>query len=166
MILTEAKQVRELLGRTDLGRIDLDDLMQEVTLAAISAVADRRYRPHPRIDPRFARRRWLIGIAVKKLAHLRDKASHRREVPRWDPWWRGGEPVEDAGRRLEAREAIGMMEELPWWARDVLCLAAQGFSLLEMADLRGISPGTAASRLRYARQKLAAMLRRRGAAPW
>jgi RNA polymerase sigma-70 factor (ECF subfamily) len=159
--MAEAVHMREFLRRAGVDRVDLDDVMQEVAIGAVLAVAEGRYRPDPRVEPRLALRRWLSGIALKQLSHLRTRAHRWREVPCSDPWCNEHEPAEHLGPQRDAREALATLAALPRWARDMLLLVAEGLTLRRIAAFRGMPIGTAAARIRRARARFAALLARR-----
>ncbi|WP_437314731.1 hypothetical protein [Sorangium sp. So ce385] len=56
---------------------------------------------------------------------------------------------------------LGALADLPPWQREALLAVDLPASLVQYAKARGMSPGTAASRLRIARAALARALRRR-----
>lgn len=64
------------------------------------------------------------------------------------------------GERIDAAEALMAIAGMALWAREVLVLAALGHAGTEIADILGIPLGTAGSRLRLARARLARKLRR------
>ncbi len=186
LIVAEARAVREMLLRAGIRRPDLDDVMQETIIGAVVAVRRGRYRPNPAIEPRFAMRRWLVGIAFNQLSHLHRKAHRRWEMLtdetvepaeaapslgwccillRSDQRFRALARQSAAPPSLEAYviawETLRVLSLLPRWARDVLLLVALGSGPVEIARIRGIPTGTAMSRILYARRKLAALLARR-----
>jgi RNA polymerase sigma-70 factor (ECF subfamily) len=94
--------VRQALRWLGVAEHDLDDLLQEVMLAAYRGL--HRYDPHraaaaPDVDPHRRRagdlgnhpgsaeplldalRRWLFGITWRQVSHYKDRAYRRREVP-------------------------------------------------------------------------------------
>jgi DNA-directed RNA polymerase specialized sigma24 family protein len=70
------------------------------------------------------------------------------ECPRSDPW-----------DQLAAREDLAALIDLPAWRGDVLALLAHGYGPTELAELCGIPIGTAANRIRLARERAAKILR-------
>ncbi|WP_437927083.1 hypothetical protein WMF37_50000 [Sorangium sp. So ce291] len=62
--------------------------------------------------------------------------------------------------QIEAREMLEALAELKPWQREALLAVDQPASLAQYAKARGMHPGTAASRLRLAREALALRLRR------
>ncbi|WP_437305190.1 hypothetical protein [Sorangium sp. So ce388] len=62
--------------------------------------------------------------------------------------------------QLQARETLEALADLPDWQREILMAVDQPESLVAFARSRGMHPGTAASRLRIAREALALRLRR------
>lgn len=139
--------VWRLLRRLGLGEGDADDAAQQVFLAAsgrLSAVEPARERP------------FLYGVALNVGARARRSLGRRRE-----------EPLEAAGERaarepnaeqvLEQREARALLDqlldEMPEDLRVVFVLfELEELSTPEIAEVCAIPVGTAASRLRRARE--------------
>lgn len=85
-------------------------------------------------------------------------------MPVDDPWAATGEERVDpwhVGEGIDAAEALMAIAGMPLWAREVLVLAALGHGGIEIAKLLRIPLGTAGSRLRLARARLARKFRRR-----
>ena len=160
-VMVEAAHVRECFRRAVAHDDDLDDLMQEVVIAAVQAIEQGRYRPDPTVDPRLIFNRWLMEIAFRQFSHFRHKAHRRLEVLRWDPWWPVPDPAQHLDAQRDAREALALLKALPPWARDLLLLIAKGRTFAEIADRYGIPEGTAATRIRRARRRFATLLARR-----
>jgi RNA polymerase sigma-70 factor (ECF subfamily) len=139
--------VWRLLRRLGLGQGDADDAAQQVFLAAsgrLSAVEPARERS------------FLYGVALNVGARARRSLGRRRE-----------EPLEAAGERatrepnaeqvLERREARALLDqlldEMPEDLRVVFVLfELEELSTPEIAEVCAIPVGTAASRLRRARE--------------
>ncbi|WP_437713059.1 sigma-70 family RNA polymerase sigma factor [Sorangium sp. So ce448] len=144
--------------------VDLDDVCQDVVLGAWMSSQAGRYRPDRTREPLDTLRRWLFGVCRFHCTHYHERAFRRREVPVDDPWAATGEERVDpghVGERIDAAEALMAIVGLPLWAREVLVLAALGHGGTEIADILRIPLGTASSRLRLARARLARKLRRR-----
>ncbi|KYF57930.1 hypothetical protein BE08_25895 [Sorangium cellulosum] len=140
---------------------DRADVEQAVVIAAWSAIRRGMFRPNPRDRPRDALRKWLHGIAWRQAAHYFESAYVRRFILDPQPLGRLREPV---GPSLEAqvaaREVLEALASLPQWQVEALLAVDQPASLVQYAKDRGMSPGTAASRLRIAREALSVRLRR------
>lgn len=102
--------VRAHLRKLDVAARDIDDLTQEVMLAAWEKVCEGEFRVHPGVSARWATEGWLFGIAWRRVSHYRDRAHRRREVLM-------PEPLREA--RPRSMEPLGVLE-----ARSALqCLA-------------------------------------------
>ncbi|WP_434042704.1 MULTISPECIES: RNA polymerase sigma factor [Sorangium] len=161
-ILRERRLIRAVLHAGGVAARDRADVEQQVLLAAWDAVRRNMYRPDPADDPRRAIRRWLFGVCWRKVSHHVNSAWSRRAVLHAQPLGLLREPV---GPNLEAqvaaREVLEALTELKPWQVEALLSVDDPESLVQYAKRRGMSPGTAASRLRIAREALALKLRRR-----
>jgi RNA polymerase sigma-70 factor (ECF subfamily) len=160
LVIAEAWQVREYLRRAGTIDADLDDVMQETMIAAVVAVARGRYRPDPALPPRKVLFRWLLGIALRQLSHLQQRAYRRREVLSGAPGERCDVGSPSAEARAIARQTLRALAELDPKLRDVIALDALGWTAREIADHLGIPVGTVFTRIRAARRELARLLRR------
>ncbi|MGK4007899.1 sigma-70 family RNA polymerase sigma factor [Sorangium sp. So ce1036] len=162
-IAEQAPFIRGVLRGLGVRAVDVDDVCQDVMTGAWTSSEAGRYRPDPARDARDAIQRWLFGVCLNYASHYRDRAFRRREVLVAEPWSVASEPRDtaDPGDRLDAECALLGMWELPFWAREVLILAALGHGPTEIAAKLGIPLGTASSRMRLARTRLARKLRRR-----
>ncbi|WP_437728084.1 sigma-70 family RNA polymerase sigma factor [Sorangium sp. So ce861] len=142
---------------------DRADVEQDILLGAWRSVRRGMYRPDPNADPRKALRAWLYGVAWRKAGHYLGSAYVRRAVLHSDPL---GLLRELAGPNLhaqaEARETLDVLAGLPPWLIEALLAVDEPEPLTEYARRRGLNPHTVASRLRLAREALAALLRKRG----
>ena len=139
--------VWRLLRRLGLGEGDADDAAQQVFLSATNRMSD--------VEP-ARERSFLYGVALNVGARMRRSRGRRRE-----------EPLEAAGER-EAREPNAeqllerrqqrqlldaLLDEMPEDLRVVFVLfELEQLSTPQIAELCGIPVGTAASRLRRARE--------------
>ncbi|XXX76939.1 RNA polymerase sigma factor [Sorangium sp. So ce134] len=163
-IAEQTPYIRGALQGLGVSAVDLDDVTQDVLFGAWTSSQAGRYCPDPSRDPDLALKRWLLGVCFNTSSHYRERAYRRREVPVADPWAAASDERVDAGRlgeRLDAAHAFADIFSLPFWAREVLVLAALGYGSTEIGRMLGISVNTAASRLRLARKRLGAKLRRR-----
>lgn len=138
--------VWRLLRRFGLSPPDADDATQQVFL-----VAARRM---PELEP-GKERSFLYGTAVRIAANLRRSQRRRREEPEAEPV-PSSASMAAPDELLERRRAHAFLDELlarlPEELRRVLVLAEiEQLTLATIAELEGIPPGTAASRLRRAR---------------
>ncbi|XXX76650.1 sigma-70 family RNA polymerase sigma factor [Sorangium sp. So ce134] len=141
---------------------DRADVEQDILLGAWCSVKRGMYRPDPAQDARKALRAWLYGIAWRKTGHYLHSAWVRRAVLHAQPLGRLRELVGiDLHAQTEAREVLEALADLPDWQREALLSVDDPESLVAYARRRGMKPGTAASRLRIAREALALRLRRR-----
>jgi RNA polymerase sigma-70 factor (ECF subfamily) len=144
-----------LLRRLGLPQASADDATQQVFCIAARRVEDIAHG---------SERSFLFGTAVRVAADYRRSAKHR-ERPDQHMADRAdlGPSPEDLADQRRARavldEVLGTMSiEL----RTVLVLfELEQMTKNEVAELLGIPPGTAASRLRLAREEFKACVRRR-----
>ncbi|WP_437990024.1 RNA polymerase sigma factor [Sorangium sp. So ce145] len=134
---------------------DRDDVLQNVLIAAWSAIRAGRYRPDPRVDPRRALQRWLHGITWRQAGHHLERAHIRHEVPVDEPRALVHEGSMDLDGRLLARAALRVLVELPAHHRELLLAAAGPQPMTAYARAHGLNPDTTAGRLRIARKALA-----------
>jgi len=142
-----------VLRRLGLSAADADDATQQVFIVAAEkggAVS------------REAERAFLYAIAVRIGANARRLRSRRREV---SAELVEAEPVsrEDPERQLELSRATHLLDELlsrlpPEQARALVLAEIEQMTVPAIAELEAIPTGTAASRLRLARQAFRASL--------
>ncbi|WP_437637558.1 RNA polymerase sigma factor [Sorangium sp. So ce854] len=141
---------------------DRADVFQNVVMGAWRSVKRGLYRPAPWDDPRKALRGYLHSVARHLSMHYVNSAYVRRCVLDPQPLGRlRGIVGPDLHAQMEARETLRALDELKDWQREALLAVDQPASLVAYAKARGMSPGTAASRLRIAREALELKLRRR-----
>ncbi|WP_437599570.1 sigma-70 family RNA polymerase sigma factor [Sorangium sp. So ce590] len=161
-ILAERSVIVAVLIASGVPQRDRADVEQGILLGAWRSVQRGMYRPDLAQDARKALRAWLYGIAWRKTGHYLGSAWVRRAVLHAQPLGLLREPV---GPSLEAqvaaRETLRAFERLKPWQRDLLLAVDDPRSLVAFAKASGMRPGTAASRLRLAREALALQLRRR-----
>ncbi|WP_437650737.1 RNA polymerase sigma factor [Sorangium sp. So ce362] len=166
-----------LLG---VAEADIDDLLQEVLLAA--------YRSLDRFDPtwcppaddadpagrdawrqhRSAEARWVFGIAWRKVGHYLDRAHRRREVPSGllpAPCGEAVDPAPLSEQRAVERERLGLVIDVLWTLapeRRLLLVLHEAYEvpLVEIARELGINYNTATNRLRLAREDYRAAIQR------
>ena len=139
----------------------VDDVMQEVSLAAVRA---REALPDPaKLAP------WLYQLAVRQSLVYRRKQGRRRKLN--DRYAEGLPPADEARRAVDAlawmlaeerrelvRRAVG---QLPRRDAEVLLLKyVHGWNYAQMTEHMGISHHAVANRLRRARQRLRTELAR------
>ncbi|MGK4007902.1 sigma-70 family RNA polymerase sigma factor [Sorangium sp. So ce1036] len=168
---------------------DLDDLVQEILLAAYesldrfdptSPASTRTPPPHEavsagppphrelRCQHRSAEARWVFGIAWRKVSHHLNRAYRRREVPSGLHPAPHGQPVDlapSSEERIAARErlelAIEVLGTLAPERRILLVLhEAYEVPIVEIARALGINYNTACTRLRLAREDYRAAVAR------
>jgi RNA polymerase sigma-70 factor (ECF subfamily) len=145
--------VWRMLCRMGLCGADADDAAQQVFMTAA--------RKLEAIDA-GTEKRFLYETARRVAANLRRSHRRRREVPQHS-FETAPHPAETPERRAELRRAIelldGLLAELPPEQARVLLLAeVEQCTVPMIAELEGISVGTAASRLRLARAHFRALL--------
>ncbi|WP_437746987.1 sigma-70 family RNA polymerase sigma factor [Sorangium sp. So ce1504] len=168
---------------------DIDDLVQEVLLAAYesldrfdpdypaSASSSPPREADPAADPpqRDGRRprgsaeaRWLFGIAWRKVSKHLERAYRRREVPDGlhpAPRGQAVDPAPSSEQRVAERErlelAIDVLSTIAPERRVLLVLhEACEVPIVEIARELGINYNTAANRLRLAREDYRAAVAR------
>ncbi|AGP36458.1 RNA polymerase sigma factor [Sorangium cellulosum] len=158
-ILAERDIVRATLA--GIPQRDRSDVEQAVFIGAWSAVRRGRFRPDPRVEPRVALRAWLRGISWRQASKYFEAAYTRRVILHAEPLGllRGVVgPSLDA--QIEARDLLRAIERLEPRHQEILLTVDAPETLAAYAAQRGMSQGTAASRLRIARAMLALKLRR------
>ena len=128
------------------GREAADDLLAEVWLRAYSSRTT--YDTH-----QFTALPWLYGIARNVLRmHWRKRPDGAPRAESVDPW---DDVVERMDSAATARSLIPALRALPGPEREILLLVAwEQLTPSEAADVLGIPPGTARSRLHRARLAL------------
>ena len=148
------RMVRRLLG-PGASEADVDDVVQQVFIAA------HRSLPGFRGDAKVTT--WLYGIALRTvLAHLRSWRRHRAMLTRLQtlptsPY------VDDLHQQTERKERLhtawrALMNISPKKRIALLLFEVEGYSAPEIATMLNVREGTVRSRLRHARQELAAQL--------
>ncbi|HUS80070.1 MAG TPA: sigma-70 family RNA polymerase sigma factor [Armatimonadota bacterium] len=136
-----AQTIFHLLLAWGLGREQAEDLLGEVFLA----LADRGARAAEIRDVRA----YLAGVARHRMARLRRRQSREGDPP---PGLVDEAHAPDGAEAVAVRDALG---RLPVQQREVVVLKVwHGLTFDEIGRALGISPNTAASRYRYAIQKL------------
>jgi RNA polymerase sigma-70 factor (ECF subfamily) len=138
----------------------VDDAAQRVFMIAVEKLAT--IRPE-------GERAYLLGIALRVASDARRTVKRRREVSeeeakeRSDPQPSPEELVD----RKRARELLDrILDTMPMDLRAAFAMfEIEGLSLLEVARALGTPPGTAASRVRRAREFFQKALRRFGYDP-
>lgn len=147
--------VWRMLRRLGLEAADAEDAAQHVFLVAV--------RRGLTGSPEQARP-FLYGITTRVAANMRKKLRRRREVTQAEV--ECSEIARSSPERdLEVQQAMSLLdhllEQLPLSLRLVFVLAEiEELSLAEIAKLEGIPQGTAASRLRRAREQFQSELER------
>ncbi|WP_434047124.1 MULTISPECIES: RNA polymerase sigma factor [Sorangium] len=161
-ILAERSLIVAVLVSSGVPKRDREDVAQGIVLGAWRSIERGMYRPDPADEPRKALRRWLFSIAWKQAGHYTGSAWSRRAVLHPSPLGMLREPVGPSlHAQIEAREVLEALADLKPWQVEALLSVDDPESLVQYAKRRGMSPGTAASRLRIAREALALKLRRR-----
>ncbi|WP_437490601.1 hypothetical protein WME75_13990 [Sorangium sp. So ce1014] len=103
----------------------------------------------------------VVWHQLAQDGHYLGSAWVRRAVLHAQPLGRLSEPVGPSlEAQLQAREVLEALASLPPWQAEALLSVDNPESLVAYAKRRGMSPGTAASRLRIAREVLALKIRR------
>ena len=149
LVREQYRFVWRVLRGFGLSPADADDTAQRVFMTAA--------RKLPRIEPLRARS-FVYGVALREANNARRGLRRRREVG--DPREQDDPEPESQGpeRRAELGQARALLQELlgqlPEPLRRVLILAElEQLEVPEIAELEQLPVGTAASRLRLARQR-------------
>jgi RNA polymerase sigma-70 factor (ECF subfamily) len=146
--------------------VDAEDLAQDTLV--------RAYRFYDRFEAGTNFKAWLLRIQMNTFVNRYRRATRERQVfegPMAVPVGEGvmsrasmrglTDPVDDAQRRLIAREISRAFEELSDDARAIVLLAdVEELSYKEIADVVGCPIGTVMSRLHRARKQLQGSLRK------
>jgi RNA polymerase sigma-70 factor (ECF subfamily) len=141
-----------LLRRFGLSSTDADDAAQHVFMTATQKLQQ--------ITP-GSERAYLYGVALRVAQNHKRKQQRRPEHTELDEEWR--EPAATPEQAAQLREAVDLLDRLlstlPEELRRVLVLAeVEQLEVAEIASLEGLPVGTAASRLRRARDAFRAAL--------
>lgn len=139
-----------LLRRVAIGlcknRDQSDDLVQDTVLAALAYQS--QFKPGTNL------RAWLIVILKNKFRSLYRK--RKREVEDPDDMLAKSVPFDDSPlKKMEAREALSLVEMMPPVWRDPLRMLADGATYDEIAIELNEHVGTIKSRINRARTQLA-----------
>lgn len=125
---------------------DVEDLTQDVMLAAWEASEDDRYRPDPAAPPERALQGWLRAIAHHLVDHYRDATRLRREVLMAEPPQRPDiAPTAELilETEQERTEMLAAMQDLPPGQRHVIIAHdLEEETMAEIADHLGIPLST------------------------
>ncbi len=144
-----AEPIYHLLRSRGVGREDAEDILQESFLG----MAERGPKTAQIEDVRA----YLFAIARNKLAALERRRATARNTP-MPPDLVDGDALNPSARAeaLRVQEALG---ELPSEQREVVVLKVwDELTFAEIAEALDIPQNTAASRYRYAREKLRELL--------
>jgi RNA polymerase sigma-70 factor, ECF subfamily len=155
LVKREFRFVWRLLRRLGLSEGDADDAAQQVFLVASRRFADIRTG---------SERSFLYRTALHVASKARRSVDRRREElsGEVEPDAEGAPSMEDLLDRRRARALLdSILDALPLDLRAVLVLhEIDELSTSEIAEVVGVPVGTAASRLRRARELFAERLRR------
>ncbi|MDY7009688.1 MAG: RNA polymerase sigma factor [Planctomycetota bacterium] len=152
--------IRRLVMALGVGVHAAEDILQDVYIAALGRKGDR-------LD-RKSLRRWLFRVAINRCYQESRKHRRRRKILRRLASWFGKETADpSAGGKVALRdehEAVrSVLETLDERLKAPLVLRYyQDMNSKEIAKILGIPDSTVRSRLREAREKLAAELRKAG----
>jgi len=155
-------KLRRLVAAMGVRQCDVDDLLQDVYLAA------RQAESRPTDDEGC--RRWLFRVAINRC-HL----EHRRKR-RWQAVWErvhrvwteyvGGHGIDTAGQSEEQNALRLALQRLPPELRNPIVLRYYGdLSSTDIGQIVGLPAATVRGRLSVARRRLADALREAGFGP-
>lgn len=155
LVRGEFAYVWRLCRRLGLPESDADDAAQQVFLVASRRLAD--IRPG-------SERSFLYGVAIHAAAKFRESRARRREdtEAELEQLESGSPSAEELIERRGARELLDLLlDAMPDDLRTVFVLyEIEEQSSTQIAEMLGIPLGTAASRLRRAREDFSARLAR------
>jgi RNA polymerase sigma-70 factor (ECF subfamily) len=155
LVRAEFPYVWRLCRRLGLSESDADDAAQQVFLVAARRFAD--IRPG-------SERAFLYGVAVNAAAKVREARARRREDSdaALELFESGSPNAEELLDREGARRLLDrLLDSMPDDLRTVFVLyEIERQTTLEIAEVLAIPVGTAASRLRRAREDFSARLAR------
>ena len=149
--------VWRMLCRMGLSEADADDAAQQVFMTAAGKLQG--------IDA-GAEKAFLYETARRVAANLRRSQRRRREVSQ-ESFETAPHPMETPERRAELGRALALLDSLlaelpPAQARVLVLAEVEQCTVPAIAELEGISVGTAASRLRLARAHFRMLLQSAG----
>lgn len=150
----EVRYVWNSLRRLGVRGADLDDATHDVFVAV--------YRHRHEYDPARSLRAWLFGFAVRVAANHRRARKRRREDPEEDDLADASLQADDRLMEGEKRRLLAKgLDALDVERRAMVVMHdLDGLPMPEIAAALGIPLNTAYSRLRLAREDLAAAVRR------
>lgn len=151
-----------MLPGLGVGAADIEDVSQDVLVAAWQSITSGHYLPTDTEHRPEAFKRWLHSIAWYTAQDYRKTAWKRRVRLASDPYALVGEPsAQSHEERVAAREALRMIERLPAWARDVLTYYyIEELDCGTIALIMGSLVNTTFNRLRLARLHFARVIKR------
>jgi RNA polymerase sigma-70 factor (ECF subfamily) len=157
LVRSEIGFVWRVLRRLGLPKADADDAVQQVFLVASGKFAE--------LVP-GKERSFLYGTAVRVAANLRRGLQRRRETPADDELLEFVADSRLPDELVEQHRARALLDELlgalPEELGRILVLAEiEGLTVAAIAELEAIPAGTAASRLRRAREAFRKLLEQR-----
>jgi RNA polymerase sigma-70 factor, ECF subfamily len=155
LVHREFAYVWRLCRRLGLAESDADDAAQQVFIVASRRLADIRAG---------SERSFLYGVAIHAAAKFREARARRREESDavLEQLESEAPNAEELLARRGARALLDLiLDSMPDDLREVFVLyEIEEQSTVQIADVLGIPPGTAASRLRRAREDFSARLAR------
>jgi RNA polymerase sigma factor (sigma-70 family) len=143
--------INDVLQRWRVPSRDRADIVQEVLLGAWQSIRTGRFQPRPGVPDAVALKRWIVGISWRHASHYVKRAHHRYEVlvASAGPLRQDHTPA--PLEQLEARRALHDLRRVDPRFRAVLALAAQGYTIAEIAAELEQKPNTVWNRLRLGR---------------
>ena len=138
---------------------DVEDVLQEVLLAALDAIEAGKFCPDPLDPPVLMLRVWMLAIARNLAYTFTHTARYRRERLMYTADLPGKvSPFQTDV--LAARSALQMLDRLPREDRELLTDLATGATVKEIAARDGTPESTLWGRITRARRKLLALIER------
>lgn len=161
-VVKNAPAIAKALRRRGVPEADVDDVLQEVVLAALDGIARGNFCPDPLDPPGIMLRVWMLAIA-RNLAYTFTHTAyfrHEKLVVVAD-FTAPTEERSHPGDALSARSVLWLMQRLPPADRELLSDLAAGWTANEIAARDGVPQSTLWGRITRARAKLLRLIERR-----
>ncbi len=158
-VMKNAPGIARSLRRRGVPEADIEDVLQNVLMAAVTAIAEGRFHLDPLDPPRIMLRVWMLAIAKYRASSFVHTARFRREtLVLVADFPAVADIYPSPGAALSARSALQMLDRLPPAERELLSDLAAGWTAKEICARDGIGGSTIWGRITRARAKLLALI--------